>query len=387
MFVRLLTTALSATVAHAHLAPWHKGMYGFNGVTGSINYNTDDVVHPLYQLTKDQWWFHHYNNVDQFPPAEGDFLELPAGGSFTVEIASNRGETSLSFNGKYATDWPDGQNYPEDYNVPTCITSPNMHTQNQTRAAGTAFAIAYTSDITKVTEDNLAVFTVRYHTPWKRITSYDVPADMPACPEGGCICAWGWVPNGCGQPNMYHLPYRCMVTGAKSTKVVGAAKAPVWCQNDPDACTKGPKQMIYWNQLDGNNIEVEGVDADNEFKSPAYNDKCGFPDGAQNDIFTGASSGSSSSSSSGSSSSSSGSSNSKSSTTSSSSSKADTGAAAVNKAKTPTSASSSAPSSTASAKATAGTTCSPRKVRRALAKRAAVHGGAVVHRRKAGHVF
>lgn len=26
-------------------------------------------------------------------------------------------------------------------------------------------------------------------TPWKRLTTYEVPANMPACPEGGCICA------------------------------------------------------------------------------------------------------------------------------------------------------------------------------------------------------
>ncbi|KAJ7700703.1 hypothetical protein B0H17DRAFT_1046401 [Mycena rosella] len=287
MLVLLLAAALSVPLANAHLVPWSKGMYGFNGVTGSINYNTDDAVHPLYQLSKDQWWFHHYNNLDEFPPADGDFLELPAGESFTVEIASNRGETTLSFNGAYASDWPDGKTYPEDYNVDTCITSPNMHTQNQSRAAGTAFAIAYTSDIKSVTPENLAVFTVRYHTPWKRLTSYDVPADMPACPEGGCICAWGWVPNGCGQPNMYQVPYRCTVTGAKSTAPVGAPKPPVWCENNDGACTKGPKQMIYWNQAEGDNIEVDGYDANGDFKSPAYNAKCGFPDGAQNDIFTG----------------------------------------------------------------------------------------------------
>ena len=41
------------------------------------------------------------------------------------------------------------------------------------------------SDLSKVTPDNLVVFSVRYHTPWKRVTSYDVPADMPGCPEGG----------------------------------------------------------------------------------------------------------------------------------------------------------------------------------------------------------
>ncbi|KAJ6500795.1 hypothetical protein C8R45DRAFT_1061065 [Mycena sanguinolenta] len=295
MYSRLLLASLSATVAHAHLAPWHKGMYALNvgfglflgGVSGSIDYNTDDVVTPLWQLPQDQWWFHGVNNVPNFPPADGDFLELPAGESFTVEIASNRGETTLSFDGEFTSDWPDGQTYPADYNVPTCITSPNMHTQNQSQAAGTAFAISYNSDITKVTPDNLVVFSVRYHTPWLRVTNYDVPADLPACPEGGCICAWGWIPNGCGEPNMYHLPYRCMVTGATGTKAVGTPKPPVWCEDDPSSCVKGPKQMLYWNQLDGNNIEVSGYDLAGEARSPAYNSKCGFDDGAQDDIFTG----------------------------------------------------------------------------------------------------
>ncbi|CAK5275406.1 unnamed protein product [Mycena citricolor] len=293
MFASLLVLALVATVANAHLAAFAKGMYALGGVSGQNDLNQEDVVYPLFQLPKSQWWFHHVNGVDNFPPAPGDFLELPAGGSFTVEIASNRGETSLSFGGKFASDWPDGKTYPENYNVDTCIISPNMHTQNQSMAAGTAFAISYTSDIKAVTEDNLAVFTVRYHTPWKRVTSYDVPADLPACPKGGCICAWGWVPNGCGQPNMYMLPYRCTVTGASSTKAVGTPQPPVWCQDDPSSCTKGPKQMIYWNQADGNNIEVSGYDNAGEFKSPAYNANCGFPDGAQNDIFTGGSSSSS----------------------------------------------------------------------------------------------
>lgn len=32
-----------------------------------------------------------------------------------------------------------------------------------------------------------------YSTPWKRIATYQVPQDLPACPEGGCHCAWLWV--------------------------------------------------------------------------------------------------------------------------------------------------------------------------------------------------
>ena len=78
---------------------------------------------------------------------------------------------------------------PQDLEGAGCISSPNLHTQNQSNAAGTAFAIAYKSDIHSVTLDDLVVFTVAPNTPYKVTTSYDVPADMPACPDGGCICA------------------------------------------------------------------------------------------------------------------------------------------------------------------------------------------------------
>jgi len=43
------------------------------------------------------------------------FFSRPAGGTFTVELATNRGKTSLSFGGKYMSDWPDGNTYPENY--------------------------------------------------------------------------------------------------------------------------------------------------------------------------------------------------------------------------------------------------------------------------------
>ena len=88
------------------------------------------------------------------------------------------------------------------------------------------------------------------------------------------------VPNGCGQPNMYMTPFRCRVTGATSTTPVAAPNPPVWCEGNPSACTKGAKQMIYWNQNERNNIVVSGLDQAGEPKSPAYNSKLGFPDGA-----------------------------------------------------------------------------------------------------------
>ncbi|KAJ8469013.1 hypothetical protein ONZ45_g17037 [Pleurotus djamor] len=243
-------------------------MYCLNGnERGTVNQNSNAAVQPLFQLRRDDWWFHHVNNCDQFPPAPGDFLELPAGGQFTVEHAVNQAATTLSFDGRFAGEWTNGQEMPSlsrlpDGNLP-CIGEPNIHTQNESMAAGTAFAISYESDITRVTPENLVVFTVAYHTPWRRIANYSVPSAMPACPEEGCICAWGWVPNGCGEPNMYMLPYRCRVTNVSpsgSSVRLASGQPAVWCEDDPSRCTRGAKQMIFWNQAEGNNIEVSGAD-------------------------------------------------------------------------------------------------------------------------------
>ncbi|KIJ59037.1 hypothetical protein HYDPIDRAFT_118858 [Hydnomerulius pinastri MD-312] len=285
-------------LAHAHLAAFHKAMYCFNGTTpGQVNYNTEDAVTPLWNLKKSDYWFHHINKCDEFPPAPGDFLNLPAGGSFTVEIASNRGLTSLSDDGAHTSEWPDGKNHPDDYSVKNlsgeplspsgCIRNPNIHAQNQSMAAGTAFAISYESDLSKVTLDNLVVFSVRYHTPWKRLTTYDVPAAMPACPEGGCTCAWVWIPNGCGEPNIYMQGFKCSVTPSTSVAplAISPPKPPVYCADDPSKCVAGAKQIMIWNQAEGNNIVVEGFKGDGEGESPGYNMGCGFKDGAQNDIF------------------------------------------------------------------------------------------------------
>ncbi|CAJ2512527.1 Uu.00g055420.m01.CDS01 [Anthostomella pinea] len=271
----------SAGYARAHTAAWVRGMYCLNGTSPGVDdSNTNTAVNPLWDLPKSQWWMQHDRGCDQFPPADGDSLELPAGGSFTVELAHNRAQTTLSYNGQFASDWPDGQQHPEDWHAEqdSCLEDGALHTYNESTAAGTAFAISYQSDISQVTIENLAVFTVLEHTPWKRLATYQVPADLPACPEGGCYCAWLWVPDGCGEPNMYMQNLRCHVTGSSSTRTVAPAKAPVYCA-DGQACVTGAKQMIAWNQADGNNVEVPSG------ASPGYNQKMGWTPGAQNDIF------------------------------------------------------------------------------------------------------
>ncbi|KAF2267182.1 hypothetical protein CC78DRAFT_92548 [Lojkania enalia] len=286
----LQTALLSLTLAGstlAHIAAWAPGMYCRGGSDPNIdNQNTNDAVNPLYNLTKEDWWFQHDRGCDIVPPRAGEFLEVPANGNFTVELAHNRASTTLSYDGRFVTAWPDGGDHPENWNgwntegtPAVCLKDDGaMHAYNESSAAGTAFAISYNSDIEDVTMENLVVFTTLYHTPWKRLATYQVP-NLPQCPEDGCHCAWLWVPSGCGEPNMYMQGFKCKVTGATSTSPLSKAQVPAFCEDDQSKCVKGAKQMLAWHQKTGNNIETKpGV-------TPNYNQKCGWAEGAQTDIF------------------------------------------------------------------------------------------------------
>ncbi|EJD38255.1 hypothetical protein AURDEDRAFT_72344 [Auricularia subglabra TFB-10046 SS5] len=293
----VLVLASLALAANAHMLAWTKGMYCKNGHSTKDDPNAAVGALPLIDLPFSGWFMH--GACINYPPPKGEFLDLPAGGEFTVEIAENRAFTSLSYNGSKTSAWGDGNPHPEGYGdrrVDThfplteigCIASPNMHTKNEQDAAGTAFAIAYKSDIHKVTMDDLVVFTVAPNTPYKRIAKYKVPKLLPACPPEGCICAWGWVPNHCGEANEYMAGYRCRVTNVQpNAKRVGKPQSPVWCEGEPDKCVKGPKKMSIGFQREGNTVHpVRDVpQADGQWRSWGYNMKLGFKGGAQDDIF------------------------------------------------------------------------------------------------------
>ncbi|KAM0278761.1 hypothetical protein ACHAQH_004952 [Verticillium albo-atrum] len=277
-----------AAAAEAHIGVFTDGMSCRGGNNPSIDdQNTNLVVNPLYNLSPSELWMQADRGCDKLPPPDGKFLDLPAGGSFTVDLPINRAFTRLSYDGANVSDWPGGEDHPEDWPSPdgkTCLMdNPHgaggpLHTQNETTAAGTAWAISYESDLSRVTMEKLVVFSVLQHTPWKRIATYEVTADLPICPEAGCYCAWLWVPEGCGEPNMYMQNFKYNVSNTSSTKSLGVARAPVPCQGDPSQCVVGPKQMIAWNQAEDNNVGNVGF-------SPGYNIKMGYQPGAQNDIF------------------------------------------------------------------------------------------------------
>ena len=129
------------------------------------------MVNPLYQLRKDQWWQQRDRGCHAVPPPDGEFLELPAGGSFTTELANNRAFTTLSHDGILVSAWGDGEEREEPWVAPgegKCLgDNPDgrggeLHTSGVEKAAGTAWAISYESDLDKVTMENLVVFSVRH---------------------------------------------------------------------------------------------------------------------------------------------------------------------------------------------------------------------------------
>lgn len=118
-------------------------------------------------------------------------------------------------------------------------------------------AITYKSNEFDVQPEDFAIFSTNRNCVWTRFTDFQVPAAMPACPPEGCICSWFWIhaPDSGSEQN-YMTPFRCKVTGAKSTAPVAKAQLPRRCgadvpngrmQADTKNCTVGAKQPFYWS--------------------------------------------------------------------------------------------------------------------------------------------
>ncbi|TXT10245.1 uncharacterized protein COLE_04179 [Cutaneotrichosporon oleaginosum] len=236
---------------------------------------------PLDRMAFKDWWFHGYMND---PPADGEFMELPAGGEFHGEIACGKALTS------YRKETPNSKPL-QDMACDKAGDDGKMGAVHATdvfpgpaygkskSVKGSALGIAYNSDPRKVKPEDFVVISVNHNAPWTRKVSYSIPAGLPACPAGGCHCMWGWIPDPMNVQQMYTLVYRCNVTGQTGTEYPARPQIPRKCPFDKNNCTIGAKQMLYQFQLEGNNIHQERPD--NAF----YNYEYGFRDGAQTDIW------------------------------------------------------------------------------------------------------
>lgn len=147
---------------------------------------------------------------------------------------------------------------------------------------GCGLAIAYESDPTKIKPEDFAVISTVYDCPWKIDVQFDIPADLPPCPPGGCHCLWGWQhgPGGGGEEITLTF-YKCQVTGATGTRALPKPVLARKCPFDKNNCTTGAKQMFFWQQQERNNWLSDVWDP------PFYNGDYGFTDGAQTDLWYG----------------------------------------------------------------------------------------------------
>ncbi|EIW57516.1 uncharacterized protein TRAVEDRAFT_29586 [Trametes versicolor FP-101664 SS1] len=282
MFPSLLTSvafvAALASGASAHVSIWHPSMYGFNVTDSTFSYDNRPQV-PLYNMPFSQWWFH--GHID-YPPNEGDFFELEAGGTVNTVLSCDKGAT-IYYNSSQGGDVGYGSDSP-------CVGAPTSayHTTGIDDVKGCALAIAYKSDVHDVQPDDFTIFSVNHTCVWYQNTAFDVPS-LPACPEGGCHCAWFWIHSiDSGAEQIYMNAFKCKVTGDVGTQPLGKPALPRRCGPDPDNglpdarpenCTLNAKLPMYWYQQDGNNM------FEDTYHAPYYNDLYGFHDGAQNDIF------------------------------------------------------------------------------------------------------
>lgn len=172
-------------------------MFGFNRSVGDPPSRAQD---PLAEMTFDQWWGHGHLG---YPPHPGDVYEFRVGEMAMLETACDKGATS------YYTTSPNGDaRDPNNPDTP-CPHSPTaqFHTTGLSDVKGCGLAVAYKSDVNDTKPEDYTVFSVNYTCVWNRYTYFEVPQDMPQCPNDQCNCIWGWVhsPDSGSEQSSSHL--------------------------------------------------------------------------------------------------------------------------------------------------------------------------------------
>ncbi|KAI5778531.1 hypothetical protein EDC01DRAFT_696887 [Geopyxis carbonaria] len=264
----LVALAALTANASAHLSIWTPAMFGFE----PNEINTSNMSQPLQDYPFSTWWWH---GALDLPPAADQIFALTPNATIDIAISSNKGQTPFgsgwaSANPRLAPDpWTNADN-----------GWGNMHAPARTDVAGSALGIAYKSDAHAVTPDDFVIFSVKHDSPARQLETFAVP-DLPACPDGRCMCAWFWIHKSIGGTDqMYMAPFVCDVVGATNTRSLARPAAPRKCgSGGVKGCVQGAKSPMYWKNLEGNNMWEPGHEA------PTYSTEYGFEDGAQVDLW------------------------------------------------------------------------------------------------------
>jgi len=254
------------------------------------NINSNWAVQPLQDYNFVDWWMHGTKSLND-PPGADNITQLPAGGTFDFEITGNKAFTSMG-RGLWVKNGSTPRNIPDPWSNGMGGGSANIHAELHSEVAGCAIGIAYKSNVNDVLPTDFVIVSVVQDCISRQLQTFDFPA-LPACPNGKCICSWFWIHNSVGGTDQnYMTPFQCNIVNPSTFKI-GMPGVPSRCDgevscylypkwgNITKTCPKAQNPM-YWANNQGNNM----MNPTNAQCAPVYNDSYGFPDGAQNQIFT-----------------------------------------------------------------------------------------------------
>jgi len=257
--------------AVAHMSMWHPAVYDQEPKNKDSNLNSN----PLAAMTFNEWWWHGNLN---FPPPKGTVFSLPANGAADAWLSTNRAFTPFGYPERVD---PNPRQAPNPWEGSFFTKVDNTHAPHREDVAGCAMGIAYKSDPRSVRPEDFVIFSVVHDCPARFQQAFQIP-NLPACPTGGCQCAWFWIHKSIGGTDqMYMTPFVCNVTNSRADAKpvdVARARAPRKCHN-PAHCTQGPRNPMYWMNTERNNM------AEDYTFAPTYSILYGFAEGAQKDIF------------------------------------------------------------------------------------------------------
>ncbi|PRQ76063.1 hypothetical protein AAT19DRAFT_13085 [Rhodotorula toruloides] len=263
---------------YTHMSIWHHSMYG---VGPGFSYDGGNPVGPIGPGVAKQsdWWFRG-PSYRALKPQNGSVMDLPVGGSVTIEITCHLVHSS------YGTQTSD----PKDP-LSACPNGYGPHHAGdpagpieENLVSGCALGVADKDDIEKVGWDDIVIFSVTHRCVRQRLTTFKIPDRMPACSGSKCICGWFWLANN-GTANFYMTAFDCRFTGVSSSKARALLPPvdPVFCPTGNTTCqpAKGAKRPLYAYNTP-TNVVWQGNDA-----RPGYHQSWSFGvDGAQEDIFS-----------------------------------------------------------------------------------------------------
>ncbi|BGP32989.1 hypothetical protein JCM10296v2_004777 [Rhodotorula toruloides] len=155
---------------------WHPSMYGVGPGFSYDGGNPVDPVGPVIAKQSD-WWFRG-PSYRALKPQNGSVMDLPAGGSVTIEITCHLVHSS------YGTQTSD----PNDP-LSACPKRYGPHHAGdpagpieENLVSGCALGVADKNDIEKVGWDDIVIFSVTHRCVRQRLTTFEA--------RSKCICGW-----------------------------------------------------------------------------------------------------------------------------------------------------------------------------------------------------